>query len=139
MFNGIAIQHSLASVAHGPFAASAPSDRDLGAFVQIGNFQLDLAASKVVFDDEALKLHGISGDQHEFGIGEWISFYHADDRLSVLKLIKQATTLMRGFRFQARPAADRDLAPTIECYVRCDSGEFSGVFLSSRLCYAFVE
>jgi hypothetical protein len=93
----------------------------------------------VAFDDEALQLHAIPGHGNEFGIGEWISLYHVDDRISVLKLIKQATTMLRGFRFQARLAGAEDLPPTIECYARCEADGFRGIFLSSRLSYAFVE
>lgn len=139
MFNGIAIHHSLSGAANSGFSHAGLSARDLGSFVQTGEFRLDLLTSKVLFDDDALELHSIAGRGHELGIGEWVSLYHAEDRLSILKLIKQATTLMRGFRFQARTAGDTDLVPTIECYARCEDGVFHGIFLSSRMCYAFIE
>lgn len=139
MFNGIAIQQSLDGAARNPFPGTEPGAKDICSFVQTGNFHLDLVASKVVFDAEALRLHAVPDRDGEFGIGEWISLYHVDDRISVLKLIKQATTMLRGFRFQARTAGALDLPPTIECYARCEADGFRGIFLSSRLSYAFVE
>jgi len=139
MFNGIAIPHSLAGSARDPGLRADASGRAVTAFVKVGNFRLDIPSSKVIFDKEALKLHGTGPNRQEFGIGEWISLYHPDDRGPVLKLISRATMMLRGFRFQARTLGAGEPRPMIECYARLEATSFSGIFLSSLSHYAGLE
>lgn len=139
MFNGIAIPHSLAASARDSGRHADDSERAITAFVKVGNFRLDIADSKVAFDAEALKLHGAGTGRSEFGIGEWVSLYHPEDRASVLKLIGRATMMLRGFRFQARALGAGEPRPMIECYARLEGTSFRGIFLSSLSHYAELE
>jgi len=139
MFNGIAIPRSLEASARDPLPTGNSGVRDIGAFVRVGNFRLDVPGSKIFFDENALKLHGSDLARREFGIGEWIALYHVEDRGPLLKLIRRATMLLRGFRFQARPMGDREPTSMVECYARIEGTSFHGIFLSSRSYYADVE
>ncbi|MBI3509798.1 MAG: PAS domain S-box protein [Bacteroidetes bacterium] len=65
----------------------------------IGSWEVNLASGKVLWSDEACRIHGLSPEENEHTVESWLSFIHPDDLDFVKEEIKKSKSEFKGASF----------------------------------------
>jgi PAS domain S-box-containing protein len=76
--------------------------RQAQQIAHLGNWEINFENSSSRWSDEAYHIYGVEPGDHNFSVGDWLSFVHPDDLTHVRQMIEKGKMSLKGASFYHR-------------------------------------